>query len=133
MMKNTKQLLIVANVDWIFIAHRMAIGKEALNKGFQVAVLAKDTGRASEIQEAGMQFIDLPISRSSTHLISECKALYFMFTMYRKIRPSLVYQVTMKPVIYGTLISKMLKLKTVNGISGLGYNFTGDRRGLIQK
>ena len=132
-MKKTKRLLIVANVDWIFISHRMAIGKAALDKGFQVTVLAKNTGRASEIQEAGMHFIDLPISRSGTHPFSECKALYFMFAVYRKVRPTLVYQVTMKPVIYGTFISKILKLKTVNGISGLGYNFTEDRRGFVQK
>jgi glycosyltransferase involved in cell wall biosynthesis len=39
----------------------------------------------------------------------------------------------MKPVIYGTLIAKFLKLKSVNAISGLGYNFTAERNGFVQK
>ena len=45
-----------------------------------------------------------------------------------------MHHVTLKPVIYGSAVSKLLKIKgTVNAISGLGYNFTGERKGLVQK
>ena len=136
-LKNKEQsqkgtLLIVANVDWIFILHRMAIALEAIEKGYNVVVLAKDSGRADEIRAKGITFVNLEITRSGTSPLQELQAIYNMFKIYRKLNPVLVYQVTMKPVIYGTLISKFLKIPTVNGISGLGYNFTGQRRGFVQ-
>jgi hypothetical protein len=40
--------------------------------------------------------------------------------------------VTMKPVIYGSIISRTLNIKTLNAISGLGYNFTEGRKGFTQ-
>ena len=124
---------MVANVDWIFIAHRIEIGKEALKNGYRVVVAAYDSGRSSEITAVGMEFVNLPISRSGTNPFAEILVWCKMYLLYAKINPDVVYQVTMKPVIYGTLIAKFLSLKTVNGISGLGYNFTGDRKGVVQK
>jgi hypothetical protein len=38
----------------------------------------------------------------------------------------------MKPVIYGSIISRTLNIKTLNAISGLGYNFTEGRKGFTQ-
>lgn len=132
-MKINKTLLIVINVDWLFLAHRLAIATEALNQGFIVTVVAKDTGRKSEIEAAGFQFINLNISRSGVNPFVEFKTWLELFKIYKRIQPAIIYQITMKPVIYGTLIAKMLNLKTVNAISGLGYNFTAERHGFVQK
>lgn len=132
MIKN-KTLLIVINVDWLFLAHRLEIAKEALKQGFKVTVVAKDTGNKAAIEKAGFEFINLNISRSGVNPFVELKTVFKLFKIYKKIQPSIVYQITMKPVIYGTLIAKMLSLKTVNAISGLGYNFTAQRQGLVQK
>ena len=131
-MQRNKTLLMVANVDWIFIAHRLPIAKHAIKQGFRVVVVSKDSGRSSEITDAGMEFVDVPISRSGVNPITELVLLVKMFMLYRKINPSVIYQVTLKPVIYGSLIAKLLKIPTVNAISGLGYNFTGERQGYVQ-
>jgi glycosyltransferase involved in cell wall biosynthesis len=131
--KNKKTLLIVINVDWLFLAHRLLIAKEALKKGFLVIVVAKDTGRKAEIEAEGIQFINLNISRSGVNPFIELKTCFTLFKIYKRLHPDIVYQVTMKPVIYGTLIAKFLKLKSVNAISGLGYNFTAERNGFVQK
>ena len=128
-----KTLLIVINVDWLFVMHRLAIAKEALSQGYEVIVLTKDTGYGDLIKSEGLSFKNLNISRSGVNPIIELKLLFEMYRIYKKLNPSLVYQITMKPVIYGTLISRILKIKTVNAISGLGYNFTQDRKGFIQK
>jgi len=132
-MSNKKTLLIVVNVDWLFVMHRLAIAKEALSQGYEVIVLTKDTGYGDLIKSEGLSFKNLNISRSGVNPIIELKLLFEMYRIYKKLNPSLVYQITMKPVIYGTLISRILKIKTVNAISGLGYNFTQDRKGFIQK
>lgn len=128
------KLLFVANVDWFFISHRLIIAEEAIKKGFEVFVACEDTGRSNEIADKGIEFIDLPFSRSGTNPVSELSTLFKFYKIYNEIKPDIVHHITLKPVIYGTLISKLLKIKgVVNAVSGLGYNFTADRKGLVQK
>ncbi|WCC45253.1 hypothetical protein PJW08_03560 [Tenacibaculum finnmarkense] len=38
-----KKLLIVVNVDWFFISHRLPIAQSALSKGWEVYLAAQDT------------------------------------------------------------------------------------------
>ena len=131
-MKN--KLLFVANVDWFFISHRLIIAEEAMKKGFEVFVACEDTGRSHEITDKGVGFIDLPFSRSGTNPISELSTLIKFYKIYNEVKPDIVHQITLKPVIYGTLISRLLKIKgVVNAVSGLGYNFTANRKGFVQK
>ena len=125
-------MLMVANVDWIFIAHRLPIAKEALKRGYKVLVLANDSGRADEITQEGIEFVNLPMSRSGVNPFIEFFVLLKMLFLYIKIKPTVVYHVTMKPVIYGSIISRFLRLNTVNAISGLGYNFTEGHKGLVK-
>lgn len=133
-MHKEKKLLIVVNVDWFFISHRLCIAEEAINKGWSVYVAAENSGRANEIMDKGVKFIDFSFSRSGTNPISEIKTLYNFYKIYNRIKPNIVHHVTLKPVIYGSAISKLLNITgTVNAISGLGYNFTGERKGFIQK
>ena len=128
------KILFVANVDWFFISHRLIIAEEAIKKGFEVFVACQDTGRSHEISEYGIKFINLSVSRSGTNPISELSTLIRFYEIYNNIKPDIVHHITLKPVIYGTLMSRLLKIKgVVNAVSGLGYSFTANRKGLVQK
>jgi len=59
-----KILLMVANVDWFFISHRLCIAQEARKHGWNVFVACEDTGRKSEITKDGINFINFKFSRS---------------------------------------------------------------------
>ena len=94
----------------------------------------QDTGRSHEITNIGVKFINLPLSRSGTNPISELSTLIKFYEIYNDIKPDIVHHITLKPVIYGTLMSRLLKIKgVVNAVSGLGYSFTANRKGLVQK
>ena len=128
------RILFVTNVDWFFISHRLEIAVEAKKKGFEVFVAAADTGRSQEILDKGIQFVNISISRSGTNPIKELKNLINFFKIYKKINPDIVHHITLKPVIYGSITAKLLRIKgVVNAISGLGYNFTKGRKSCIQK
>ena len=129
-----KKLLMVANIDWFFISHRLCIAEEALNQGWKVYVACQDSGRSNEITERGIQFINLNLSRSGTNLFEEVNTIKSLFSIYKEVKPDVVHHITLKPVIYGSLVSRITRIKgTLNAISGLGYNFTGDRKSLVQK
>jgi glycosyltransferase involved in cell wall biosynthesis len=129
-----KKLLMVSNVDWFFISHRLSIAQEATRQGWEVFVAAENTGRSKEISNEGITFIDIKFSRSGINPIEEILTLYKFRKLYKEINPDIVHHITLKPVIYGSLIAKVLKIKgVVNSISGLGYNFTEGRKSLVQK
>lgn len=131
---NSKRILFVTNVDWFFISHRLVIAEEAYKLGYDVFLVAEDTGRSHEIRDKGIKFINLPFSRSGTNPIQEFKTLLSFYKIYNDIKPHVVHHITLKPVIYGSITAKVLKIKgVVNAVSGLGYNFTGDRMSIVSK
>tara|TARA_R100000306_G_C4367329_1_gene138282 strand:- start:260 stop:1369 length:1110 start_codon:yes stop_codon:yes gene_type:complete len=125
---------MVANVDWFFISHRLCIAEEAQKHGWTVIVACEDTGRKEEIEKVGIQFVDFRFSRSGTNPFSELETLRAFYRLYKNIKPTVVHHITLKPVIYGSVIARRLRIQgVVNAISGLGYNFTGNRIGQVQK
>jgi len=130
----SKKILFVVNVDWFFISHRLIIAEKAMLNGFEVFVACQNTGRSDEIIEKGINFINLTISRSGTNPLLELSTLISIYKIYNNLKPDIVHHVTLKPIIYGSLISKLTNIKTVvNAVSGLGYTFTKNRGGLVQK
>lgn len=129
-----KKLLIITNVDWFLISHRLILAKAALEDGWTVYVACEDTGRGLEIGSGGIKFIDFPLSRSGTNPIQEFKLYRRFYNLYKKIKPDVVHQITIKPVVYGSLAAKKVGIKgIVNAISGMGYMFTEGKIGFMQK
>ena len=131
--QRSKRLLFVVNVDWIFVSHRLSIAEAALNAGYEVFVASKDTGKANEIRNRGVEFVELSISRSGTNPLKELYLCYELLRLYKNLKPDIVHHTTLKPVIYGSILTRLLKIKTINAISGLGYSFTDGRRGRVQE
>lgn len=124
---------MVANVDWYVISHRAGIIKKAVETGMRVIVACENSGRKSEIQNLGAEFIDLKFSRSGINPILESITLFRFLKLYITLRPDIVHHVSLKPVVYGSFVAKIAKVKSVlNAVSGLGYVFTGKGNNLIK-
>lgn len=129
-----KKLLIVANVDWFFISHRLVIAREAVKQGWKVYVACEDTGRGNEIAVDGIEYIPLSFSRSGTNPVKELATVSNFIKLYREVKPDVVHHVTLKPVVYGSIAARFLNIRgVVNAVSGLGYNFTAGRMGAVAK
>lgn len=128
------KILFLVNVDWFFISHRLIIAEEAQKRGYEVIVVAEDTGRAKEIEEKGIKFIAVKLSRSGINPYYELITLFNFLKIFIKYKPDIVHLITMKPVIYGSIVAKLLKIKgVVNAVSGLGYNFTESRNNMVSR
>src|SRR5690606_33001079 len=97
-------------------------------------VACEDTGRGKEIAVDGINFINFPLSRSGTNLVEEFNLYNRFVKLYKELKPDVVHQITIKPVVYGSLAAQRVGLKgIVNAISGMGYMFTEGRIGVIQR
>src|SRR5690606_19447322 len=102
-----RRLLIITNVDWFLISHRLIIAKAAAAAGWEVFVACEDTGRGREIGVEGIEFIPFSFSRSGTNVIEEINVFRRFRRLYRNVKPDVVHHITIKPVVYGGLAAKM--------------------------
>lgn len=123
-----KKIFLVVNEDRFFLSHRKDVAVAAKSKGYDVTVVAKDTGRVDEIRALGVKWIDLPINPTGMNLSDELNTLRFLYKLYRKERPDLVHHIGLKLILWGGLAAKLAKVKgVVNAVSGLGVLFSGDK------
>lgn len=127
---NKKKLLFIINVDWFFVSHRLPIALAAMEKGFEVHLLCATTDKVEYLENLGLIIHPFSFSRSGKNIFSEIGCIFGLFAQVKKIKPDLLHLVTIKPVIYGGIVARLLKVPgVVSAISGLGFLFV-KREGL---
>lgn len=127
-------LIIVVNEDRFFLSHRKDIGVAAQKKGWDVIIVAKDTGRRSEVEDLGLTFINLPINPTGKNVVQELKVLRFLRKLYKEHPDALVHHVGLKLLLWGTLSASSTHVRgVVNAVSGLGTLFAGGKRSKLAK
>ena len=112
-MRKTK-LLIVVNELWFFHSHRLPLALGALKEGYDVYIVANgDKSLEDKVSNLGLKFHEVSFSRSSVNPFRELKVLISLFRVYRKINPDIVHHVTIKPIIYGGIVARIVKTKSV--------------------
>ncbi|MFB2773870.1 glycosyltransferase family 4 protein [Shewanella xiamenensis] len=131
----TKRLLFLVNVDWFFISHRLPIALAAQNSGYEVHIACSFTEKYDFLLQQGFKLHPLELSRTGTKFMSEILSFINIFNLLRTVKPDLVHLVTIKPVLYGGVASRILGVRNrVASISGLGYVFiaTGFKASLMK-
>lgn len=119
-----KKLLFIVNVDWFFISHRLPIALAAIKNGYEVHLACGITDKKEYLESLNIHIHPLDISRSGTTIFQELKTLKNIFDIIRKVTPDITHCVTIKPVVYGGIASRVLQVKKrVFSISGLGFVF----------
>lgn len=119
-----KKVLIIVNVDWFFISHRLPIALAAIENGYEVHLACGITDHKSELESLGIIVHPLSISRSGTSLLKELKVIKEMNAVVKKVSPNVAHLVTIKGAVYGGLVTRFKNIKVrVASISGLGFVF----------
>jgi glycosyltransferase involved in cell wall biosynthesis len=116
------RLLYLVTEDWYFVSHRLPMARAAREAGYEVHVACRTDKHRADIEREGFALHPLAWSRASRGrgLLAEVGAIR---RLYARIRPDLVHQVAMKPVLIGSLASAWLGPPTVNSVAGLGSGF----------
>jgi glycosyltransferase involved in cell wall biosynthesis len=68
---------------------------------------------------------EIPFSRKGVNPVSEARCLLALWRLYARLRPELVHHITIKPILYGGLAARWLRLPAVvHAVTGLGYVFS---------
>jgi glycosyltransferase involved in cell wall biosynthesis len=121
------KILYFISEDWFFRSHFLDRAKAAQAAGYEVAVLTRVGACGAELSTAGFRLIELNMARSSTNVWREFGVLCQVWRVYRQERPDLVHHVALKPIIYGSLVARLLGVHAiVNAPVGMGYVFTAN-------
>jgi len=124
-LKHKKKLLFFVTEDWYFCSHRLPLALAARDAGYDVTVVTRVNHHDGEIKRAGLNLIPLQLSRRSINPFSELRVIVRLASIYRSERPDIVHHVALKPVLYGSIASRLAGVShIVNAMAGLGIIFS---------
>lgn len=128
------KILMVLNESRFFLSHRLPIARKASALGYEVVIVAKDTGEGKEIEAMGFRFIDLPVNPTGMNLSEEFTTFHFLARLYKEENPSIIHHIGLKYILWGSLAAKLSgRRNVVNAVCGLGGLFNGDKLSMTAK
>jgi glycosyltransferase involved in cell wall biosynthesis len=119
-----KKIFIVLPSDAFLISHRLPIAIEAAKRGYDITVVAMDTGRSSEITDKGIGFVNLRLERRHLSIWNELGIIKKLYELFKREKPDIVHSVAMKIVVNSVIAAKLAGIRNVvNAIVGLGMFF----------
>ncbi len=111
------------------MSHRLPLALKAIEKGYTVA-LASDSKDFEEhkscLEKKGIKVFHVPFDRAGMNPMKDLQTLRSLHRVMEEFRPDIVHNVAMKPILYGSLLAKGLRVpKIINAIAGFGSVFSG--------
>lgn len=121
-----KTIALIANTSWNLYNFRLPLMKALKEEGYKVVAIAPKDEYSIKLVEHGFGHYDIYIDNSGTNPLNDLKTTLRLYRLLKKIKPFIVLSFTVKPNIYGNIDCKLLGIKTVNNITGLGSVFMKD-------
>ncbi len=128
-MKKNKKILILVNYLSFFISHRLPIANALLSEGFEVFIGYGELRGANPkiLEEKGFKVSFVPIQPGGINFFKDLKTIYHIWKFFKEVRPDIVHLVTIKPYLYGGIISRFIGIPSlVSAVSGLGTLFISE-------
>jgi glycosyltransferase involved in cell wall biosynthesis len=121
------RLLFSVNVAWYFLSHRLSLAVAALARGYDVHLVAdfQDHGEVDRVRAAGITYHRVHLERGGRSYLRDARLAAGLWRVYRALRPDIVHHVSIKPVLYGGIVARLLGVPgVVHAVPGMGYLFT---------
>lgn len=114
------KITLIAN-DTTFIYNlRREILEKLIEEGHQLTVLSQLLTHKEELEQIGCKLYDVTISRRGANPLDDLKLMWQFVRILRKIRPDVVLTNNIKPNVYAGLASRILGIRYIPNITGLG-------------
>lgn len=118
------KIIISANSYWNIYNFRIELIKSLIKRNFEVIALANDDKYKKLIlNETGIKCFNLKINSMGINPLDDLLLIKNYYKIFLKQKPDLILSFTIKPNIYGNFAAKLLGIKTINNITGLGTIF----------
>lgn len=120
------RIAIVLNTSWNIYNFRFGLVKALLAEGHEVVAIAPEDKYSASLVELGCEFYPVKMQNKGSNPFKDLGYMWQLYRIYRKSKPDVVLQFTIKPNIYGTLAAFPLRKLIINNVCGLGTVFLHD-------
>ena len=134
-LEHTNQsIALVANTSWSIYNFRLGIIKALITAGHKVYAVAPRDDYSDKLTAAGVTYIPIKIKAHSTSPFEDLKTFFRLRSIYKRYRFDLVVHYTIKMNLYGALAARLLSIKNISVVTGLGrtFQFSGVTQYLIK-
>lgn len=121
-----KKIVVLSNEIGTIYKFRLELLKE-LVKNNEVFLISPKTENQefflSEILKLGIKFIEIKLERRGINPFKDIEVLLYYYKFLKEIKPNKVLTYTIKPNVYGGIICRILKIKYIATITGVGTTF----------
>ena len=129
-----KKIVLVVNEFQNIINFRLSLINYLIHKNINLSIIcySRKTIKTNEIKK----YTNVPVyflsgTSNGKSLFKELIGIYSLFKLIKNLNPDLILSYTIKPNIYSSLISKLLKKNVIITLTGLGSTYL--EGGLFQK
>ena len=123
----TKTLIFCCNSLWGLVNFRGRVIEALVRDGHRVVLVARRDLPIERANALGAEFLNWNISPRGTSIREELAAIAELHRIYRLVQPDLIFNFTIKPVIYGAVVARWCGISSIAVITGLGYMFLSSR------
>ncbi|OWP65030.1 glycosyltransferase family 1 protein [Hymenobacter amundsenii] len=118
------RVAIVINTAWNIWNFRRSLVRALQEAGHEVLAIAPPDAYSARLEtELGCRFVPILMENKGTNPLQDAALTRRFYRIYRRERPDVVLQYTIKPNIYGTIAARLAGIPSVNNVSGLGTVF----------
>jgi glycosyltransferase involved in cell wall biosynthesis len=133
-MVDRRHVALVTNTGWSMVRYRGELIAGLLESGWRVSAIADFSEKdLAHLRGLGVAPVRLEVEAASQSPLKDVGYLARLVRALRALRPDLVHNFSVKPVIYGSLAAKLVGTQgIVNSITGGGM-LRADERGGLQR
>lgn len=118
------KILLFANTDWYLYNFRLSLALALRERGDEVVLVSPNGPYGPRMQALGIRWLPFPLARRSLNPLTGIQTVFRLLNLYKREKPDLVHQFTVKCVLFGSLACHLLGIQpVVNSVTGLGYVF----------
>jgi len=121
-----KTIVICSNYAWTIYNFRLPLIKTLMQEGYRVEVLTQFDGHEKSFIDIVHKAHNLRLSRKGINPFTDIYTFVNILVVLSKIKPTAFFSFTIKPVIYGSLACRFLRIPSIATITGLGTAFIKD-------
>ena len=117
------RIAFISNTTFAMLCFRREVLESLRKEGYEIHIIAPLDSHAKTLREFGFYTHHIVIDSKGLNPFKDFKTTLHLRKILKNLQPSMVFNYTIKPAIYGSLIANTLHIPNIAVITGLGYVF----------
>ena len=118
-----KKIAIISNASWNLYNFRLSLMKAMQNAGYEVVAIAPYDEYSKKIIDEGFEYQSITINAHGINPFQDMKTTIEFYQLLKNLSPDFICNYTIKPNVYASFVARVLNIKIINNIAGLGTLF----------